>query len=925
MSGDYSRISFDPHQHDLGVLLQQGRPLSDDDWNALVLQLRHRLHAGSLDTFGPAVVPMQTPAAFGISFNGGSLEIGVGRIYVDGMLAENHGNGDPLWDARLEQSIGSLPALYDDPATPPVRQQPYYPNPPPVPTTGRHMIYLDVWQREVSHVMRDHLADTALGVDSTTRLQTVWQVKLLEDVGADMACATSLEQIPELAPSAGRLGITTADVPGQPDPCLIPPDGGYKGLENQLYRIEIHTPGEPGTATFKWSRENASIETRVLRLPALDHLVVESTGRDEVLGFHAGDWVEVTDDWRELHGLPGELRRLRSPDGVNDADRTLRLETPLSAGLFPTGPEEKTHPDRHMRVKRWDHRGIVRDQAGNELDDLDDAASNGEITVPAGATSVLLEHGIVATFSVDTAGGEFRTGDYWVFAARTGEADVEELDQAPPRGIHHHYAKLGFVSLPSTFEDCRVFWPPPATQAGGDHCACTVCVTPQQHEANQPSIQAAIDQVIAAGGGTVCLEVGNYNLRDPLRIRNAKSLRITGKGNATSLRSSQAVFDPIIGSKQVTLERFEAMSGGKATVIAIQDCAQITLEGLRVIAKTDATAIGLAGALFELTIRGNDIQTTRGIVAFGGVDQGTALADARIDDNQFDCDETAIVLPDISVHQFVTRIAGNHFSGGHDAAIVLTGATAPGFGVDILGNSLSVFGDGIRAGIDNLRIGGNQLAMAKPDSKKVAIMLIEGLGSKDGLDACQILDNRIVDFGFGIEVKAPVASGAIRGNRIEGAELGLLCAKPAIQQLSVDQNQFDVGKSGAIVIESEAIASGASIAISGNHILAKSSDQATVVVSFQRGDCQYSGNHCVQITGGQNGCVHLTAETLVVASNRVVGGKGTAMHLMPKEHLVDGKPLPNCTVLGNITGGKILVLGNALKLPWEPLNLQNIP
>ena len=30
-------------------------------------------------------------------------------------------------------------------------------------------------------------------------------------------------------------------------------------MENQLYRVEVHDPGELGSATFKWSRENASI------------------------------------------------------------------------------------------------------------------------------------------------------------------------------------------------------------------------------------------------------------------------------------------------------------------------------------------------------------------------------------------------------------------------------------------------------------------------------------------------------------------------------------------------------------------------------------------------------------------------------------------------------------------------------------------
>src|SRR5215510_3391857 len=101
MSGDYSRVSFDPLQDDLGVLLQQGRPLSDAEWNALVSQVRRRIHAGTLDTIGTAVVPLHTPDAFAITPVAGNLEIGRGRMYVDGVLAENHGGGPRAWNARL--------------------------------------------------------------------------------------------------------------------------------------------------------------------------------------------------------------------------------------------------------------------------------------------------------------------------------------------------------------------------------------------------------------------------------------------------------------------------------------------------------------------------------------------------------------------------------------------------------------------------------------------------------------------------------------------------------------------------------------------------------------------------------------------------------------------------------------------------------
>ena len=36
-------------------------------------------------------------------------------------------------------------------------------------------------------------------------------------------------------------------------------------------------------------------------------LSVESTGRDDVLGFKPGDWIEITDDYLELRGQPGRL------------------------------------------------------------------------------------------------------------------------------------------------------------------------------------------------------------------------------------------------------------------------------------------------------------------------------------------------------------------------------------------------------------------------------------------------------------------------------------------------------------------------------------------------------------------------------------------------------------------------------------------
>src|SRR5262249_14470559 len=152
-----------------------------------------------------------------------------------------------------------------------------------------HLVYLDVWQRELTRWQQPDLVEKAVGVDTTARLQTVWQVKLLTDIGG-ATCATPDGEVPGWAeairPSGALLTTTTGNVPGDANPCLVPPAAGYKGLENQLYRMEVHRGGALGTATFKWSRDNGSILTNVSEIQAGNRLVVDSIGRDEVLGFH---------------------------------------------------------------------------------------------------------------------------------------------------------------------------------------------------------------------------------------------------------------------------------------------------------------------------------------------------------------------------------------------------------------------------------------------------------------------------------------------------------------------------------------------------------------------------------------------------------------------------------------------------------------
>jgi hypothetical protein len=203
-----------------------------------------------------------------------------------------------------------------------------------------------VWQRELTFL--EHAPDwwrQAVGVDTTARLQTVWQVRLLGNAGG-AHCTTPDNKVPEwqalIIPSAGRLSIRAEGVPPDLDPCELPPSGGYRGLENQLYRIEIHDGGAVGAATFKWSRDNASVASAVSEIVANTatgtELKLASLGRDAVLRFNTGDWVEILDDRRELTGESGDpaLRRgVMRKITVDDDKRTISFSPALPADLIP--------------------------------------------------------------------------------------------------------------------------------------------------------------------------------------------------------------------------------------------------------------------------------------------------------------------------------------------------------------------------------------------------------------------------------------------------------------------------------------------------------------------------------------------------------------------------------------------------------------
>jgi hypothetical protein len=823
MPGDYTRFTFAPGEDHIGVLMQQGRVLLDADFNELVEVLERRIRAGTMDTFYRCVVPRTTPDGFLIGLNAGMLTIGQGRIYVDGILAENHGapaTPPAPFDPRLAETTGAGPVRYD--------QQPYYPVPPALPQGGGpHLVYVDVWQRELTHLEEADLLEKAVGVDSATRLQTVWQVKVLPNVGGGVTCATPADQIPAwvalTAPAAGRLTVRAVGVPAETDPCVVSPAGGYRGTENRLYRVEVHQGGTLGTATFKWSRDNASIAAQVLGMDAArKRLTVSRTARDAVLRFSPDDWVEVIDDRQELKGEPGVLRKVAV---VDDVEGIVELAAALPVNTF-----DPTDATRHTRLRLWDQKGLVRNAANVVVANVD--ASNGAIPVPA-AGDLVLEDGIQLSFGATPASGVFRTGDYWVFAARTVDASVEELTQAPPRGIHHHYCRLA-VYTPSSPTggqtgpqptDCRALWPPECDCDEGG-CDCAACVTAEEHNSGTFTIQMAVDQVKDGEGGKVCLGPGVFFLTEPVRIEGAQSLRLEGRGWRTILvYMATAPEDPtgvpisaqpraaveVVGSIGVEVGSLSvfAVAMGNVPVMALlaRNVASLVVERCVLVqfGNSDAggMAVGMDGFLVSAAFRENLVFGTGGFVALSRPQKDntpqsyTYTAGLYIEDNQILGTMAGIVMAGVVVHLADTRVAGNSVYVSLRGCVVMEGIVASWARVDITGNEIATSGDAISFSTDNTRVAWNdvgELSFAQGGSNDTADGIVIAEPRDDGeVDGAQVIGNRVTGLGgIGIRIQGRVGSAMIKQNVIRETGAGgiVMEEESEAEVLAVENNQL---------------------------------------------------------------------------------------------------------------------------------------
>ena len=667
MKGDFSRQTFRKNRHYSGVLMQQGRVQLDSDFNEQGAITRYRDETEATDVIGQSGTP-RAGTGFQIAISGSSdVRIGGGHYYVDGILCENDTTSSiPLSDQPDLEGQNALDLLTSANAS-------------------AGLVYLDVWQRHVTALEDPLLREVALGgPDTATRLQTVWQVRALplpsvnlpasvlselvslvqqretlqnsndpnalaqlkevlrqiEQIKTErsLRCGSPFSERNQLRPlSTGQMNARSEAEDSTDDPCELPPTAGYQRLENQLYRVEVHTGGTTrATSTFKWSRENGSVVTALRRPEGVNsvsgtRIEVESLGRDASLGFKSGDWVEIVDDETERTRTPGRLVRVQQPDAAGSA---IILETDPGAIDLALNP----------KLRRWDQVGLQA-QVGTGI--------------PMTNDWIALEGGIQVLFSE----GIYNTGDYWMIPARTATGEIEwppyqipntSPQAQPPHGTRHHFCDLALLIRNNNqlliLDDCRELFPALTDIRASDvsfdnsHCdmpgvttvqqaldelcvrrhgACTVSLFPGD------DITAALSVIGDDQDAYICFQVGLFNLTEPITLRNKGNLKVIGSGFGTRIVGAELeaafIFEDC---QQVLVRDLHAQTGltgsGAGTgrenlrgTLTFFNCAGVTVEevSLRCAAGTNRAAACIS---VENTFQFSDFDDTIGFVRVRG-------------------------------------------------------------------------------------------------------------------------------------------------------------------------------------------------------------------------------------------------------------------------------------------------------------------
>lgn len=685
---DISRHANDPRQHYAGVRMQQGRVLTDDDFNESERLDSEDARRVRTDVIGPAGSPDN---GFKLFVDAGQLKMRAGTYYVGGLRLELE--ADELFNLQkdwLQQGSAPGEALTFSVGA------------------GERFdfVWLDVWQQPVTGAEDKELLEAALGgADTSARIRTMRRARVLQNVG-DVDCADAWAQLLtslsskgtingdfELVPNS-KLKIEPDGTTATADLCSPPVNGGYLGAENQAIRVQL-----TGTNQFTWGFDNGAPIYRVKLLAddaGMNRRIEMLTLPKDQAHYPLEDQVVELLPWSaflangqkngELSGFMTKVNGGYNPDtkelfiDTEPPDDTnvpaMAFGKRFSARSDAAAIKNEDPPeDEYFYLRVW-NRGA-------------DTTSPAAINFVPGTPVGLAKTGLQVTFT----GTNLRKDDFWIIAVRPETPNTfvpwELSAGRPPHGVRHWLAPLGVIhwtgaGVLEVIDDCRPTFLPLTRLKG----CCTYTVGDGTKSfGNFGKIQDAVN-ALPADGGKICVLAGLYD--ESVVIDKRVAITIHGCGPRSRVRAIGTGNQPpqpaflITNSTAIALEDM-AIESGPRSAVQISNSRHVTVRGCLIQMRDRAT---VWQAIFS---RGDDVLIENNIIEILPREGGPLAPKVPPLPGAVGAPITENTPPDPIVVGFATR-GGIQLAGGSDRVKVLNNIIRGGIWNGITLGSLSIVG-----------------------------------------------------------------------------------------------------------------------------------------------------------------------------------------------------------------------------------------
>lgn len=598
---DITRSAFYPAKRYDSVRMQQGRVLTDDDYNETEVidhedRRRHRV-----DIIGPAGTSNDGFRISTPSYAAGKIDfqIAKGSMYVGGIRAE----------LEADVQFGAQPDHLRQPAA--QRQWNGV-------TDRFDLVYLEVWQQPVSAVEDGELFETALGgPDTAVRVRTMFRVHRFTVSGDDcvqawqaLAADLAAQKRGTLDPATGELvpdlsmQVDFMSTGGTGDLCTPAVLAGYLGANNTALRVAL-VPKDSGSGAdgaLVWGLDNAApiYRVKIANLAAATPKVEFTTlPADEAHWPLQGQiveilpWSAVLPNGEVVSEVTGQLAVVQS--SYDRTSKSITLTAPLDATLDDLSwTPSNLNSTEHLYLRVWDR--------------SPDHASPAKLEYLVGTPVPFGDTGIEVTVwnAAGAAAGASTGADaYWVIAARPEVPDQvvpwELRSGRRPEGIRRFYAPLGIIHwkggapATSTVHDCRPTFQTLTRLRG---CCSRVVGDGVSSFGDFSTIQAAIDS-LPADGGEICVLAGVY--AENIVLSGRADVVIKGCGDRTVLtpKEEEKPVLTIEDGHRITLRSF-AVEATDGHAIVVSKSEDITLCDLAITSRDKCAVLASDGSRYAV-------------------------------------------------------------------------------------------------------------------------------------------------------------------------------------------------------------------------------------------------------------------------------------------------------------------------------------